>query len=60
MGLSALLRPALTGVPGPLGSLLMTVLMVALMTWVVMPRFTRLFQAWLYPKPSTGAAATRR
>jgi antibiotic biosynthesis monooxygenase (ABM) superfamily enzyme len=53
-GLNALLRPALSDLPAPLASLLLTVLMVALMTWVVMPRVTRLFQRWLFPSASRG------
>src|SRR4051812_34437067 len=42
-GLNALLRPLLSGVPAPIASLLLTVVMVVLMTWVVMPRVARLF-----------------
>jgi antibiotic biosynthesis monooxygenase (ABM) superfamily enzyme len=53
-GLNALLRPVLSALPAPLASLLLTVVMVALMTWVVMPRVTRLFQRWLYPSAPRG------
>jgi antibiotic biosynthesis monooxygenase (ABM) superfamily enzyme len=53
-GLNALLRPVLSGLPAPLASLLLTVVLVVLMTWVVMPRVTRLFQRWLYPPAPRG------
>jgi antibiotic biosynthesis monooxygenase (ABM) superfamily enzyme len=31
-------------------TLVFTVIMVSMMTYVVMPRMTRLFSFWLYPK----------
>lgn len=49
MGLTSLLKPVLVGWPAPLASLCVTVAMVFLMTWVLMPRATRLFKFWLYP-----------
>lgn len=49
-GLTTLLRPVLAQVPTPVGSLMFSVLMVLMMTWVLMPRATRLFRFWLYPK----------
>ncbi|MFT3840724.1 MAG: antibiotic biosynthesis monooxygenase [Myxococcaceae bacterium] len=49
MGLSALMKPWLAGWPPPLASLCVTVAMIGLMTWVLMPRVTRLFKFWLYP-----------
>jgi uncharacterized protein len=33
-----------------------TAIAVPLMTWVVMPRMTRLLRAWLYPQDQTGPA----
>lgn len=45
-----LLDPLLGGSPAVLRTLVFTVLMVSLMTYVVMPRVTRLFSFWLYPK----------
>jgi antibiotic biosynthesis monooxygenase (ABM) superfamily enzyme len=52
LGLSALLLPWLAPLPRPLASLAVTVTMVGLMTWVIMPRVTRLFAGWLYPARS--------
>jgi len=44
-----LLNPLL-GASVVLRMLLFTMVMVSLMTYVVMPRMTRLFSFWLYPK----------
>ena len=44
-----LLSPILTALPLLLRTLLLTLIMVSLMTYVVMPRMTRLFSFWLYP-----------
>ncbi len=44
------LNPLLGEFPVVLRTLVFTLLMVALMTYVVMPRVTRLFSFWLYPK----------
>jgi len=44
------LGPLLNQLPLMLRSLVLTVIMVSLMTYVVMPRMTRLFSFWLYPK----------
>ena len=41
--------PVLNQLPLLLRSLVLTVIMVTLMTYVVMPRMTRLFSFWLYP-----------
>lgn len=43
------LGPILNQLPFLLRSLVLTVMMVSLMTYVVMPRMTRLFSFWLYP-----------
>ncbi|MCP9848887.1 antibiotic biosynthesis monooxygenase [Cyanobium sp. Morenito 9A2] len=43
------LQPWLIALPLPLRTLIVTVLMVSLMTYVAMPRMTRLFRRWLYP-----------
>lgn len=43
------LGSVLNGLPLLLRSLVLTVIMVILMTYVVMPRMTRLFSFWLYP-----------
>jgi antibiotic biosynthesis monooxygenase (ABM) superfamily enzyme len=45
-----LLNPLLGGSSVVLRTLVFTVVMVTLMTYVVMPRMTRLFSFWLYPK----------
>jgi len=50
LALPALLAPALTPVPALLRSLVISVLLILLMTYVVMPRMTRLFARWLYPR----------
>jgi antibiotic biosynthesis monooxygenase (ABM) superfamily enzyme len=43
------LRPLLRGLPLVLNLGITTAIMVPLMTWVVMPRVTRLLRGWLYP-----------
>ncbi len=45
-----LLSPVLNALPLLLRTLLLTLIMVTLMTYVVMPRMTRLFSFWLYPE----------
>lgn len=47
--LSALLVPFLHFLPALVSSLLITVLLVLLMTYAVMPAMTRLFARWLFP-----------
>jgi antibiotic biosynthesis monooxygenase (ABM) superfamily enzyme len=54
-----LLGPWLALLPMPLRALVMTVLTVGLLTWVVMPRMTRLFRFWLYPSTASGKLARR-
>lgn len=44
-----LLEPLLAGWPLLLRVMLITVLVVALMTWLVAPQLTRAFKSWLYP-----------
>lgn len=46
--LNTLLRPLLGNLPPLLFSLIISVLMVLLLTYVVMPKVTRLFSSWLY------------
>lgn len=43
----AVLGPTMAPWPLPLRTLLLSVLMVAAMTWLVMPSLTRLFRGWL-------------
>jgi antibiotic biosynthesis monooxygenase (ABM) superfamily enzyme len=45
----ALFGPLLSQLPMLLRTLVLTVVMVSLMTYVIMPRLTRLFSFWLYP-----------
>ncbi len=49
LGLGAALAVPLGVLPSALRSLVSSVPMIALMTWVLMPRATRLFRRWLYP-----------
>ena len=48
-----LMRTLLSGVPGPLRTLLVVTIQVVLMTYVVMPWVTRALAFWLYPKGAT-------
>ena len=48
-GLNALLEPVFNQLPPLLSSLISTTILVLLMTYLVMPRITRLFARWLYP-----------
>lgn len=48
--LSTFLVPLLRGLPPLIISLLVTIIMVVVLTYVVMPRVSRLFSFWLYPK----------
>jgi uncharacterized protein len=45
----ALFGPLLSQLPTLLRTLILTAVMVSLMTYVIMPRLTRLFSFWLYP-----------
>src|SRR5215210_703154 len=45
----ALTQPLLGGLPTVIRTLVFTLVMVTTMTYVVMPRMTRLFSFWLYP-----------
>lgn len=42
--------PNLSFLPTPLATLLVSGVMVFMMTYVIMPRITKLFTNWLYPK----------
>lgn len=46
----ALLGPAMAGWPLPLRTLLLSLLMVAALTWVVIPSLTSLCRRWLAPR----------
>jgi antibiotic biosynthesis monooxygenase (ABM) superfamily enzyme len=43
----ALLGPTIAGWPLALRTLVLSLTMVAALTWVIMPRLTRLFRPWL-------------
>jgi uncharacterized protein len=48
--LGLMVAPALTSLSPLLRSFLLTIVNVFVLTYVVMPRITRLFYGWLYPK----------
>lgn len=48
--LNTFITPLLRGLPPLIISLIITITMVLLLTYVVMPRVSRLFSSWLYPK----------
>ncbi|WP_413176416.1 antibiotic biosynthesis monooxygenase [Anabaena azotica] len=48
--LNRLLTPLLANLPPLIISLIISAIMVVLLTYVVMPRVTRLFSSWLYEK----------
>lgn len=48
--INLLLESTLNSLPPLLRSLIITAMLVPLMTYVVMPRITRLFAWWLYPR----------
>jgi uncharacterized protein len=48
--LNTFITPLLRGLPPLIISLIITITMVLLLTYVVMPRVSRLFNSWLYPK----------
>ena len=52
----AVLGPAMAPWPLPLRTLLISALMVAALTWVVIPMLTRLFRGWL----TTGSPRSAR
>ena len=43
----ALLGPSIAGWPLALRTLVLSVTMVSTLTWIIMPRLTRLFRPWL-------------
>lgn len=47
---SRLLAPILSNLPILLNQLITTGLVVALLTYLIMPHLTQLFKRWLYPK----------
>ncbi len=42
--------PLIAGFPTPLRVLILPTIFVPTMTWLIMPRMTRLFSRWLYPR----------
>ncbi len=50
--MNRLVIPNLSFLPPPLATLLVSGLMVFAMTYIIMPRVTKLFAKWLYPKAS--------
>ncbi len=46
----SILKPLTDGIPQLLASALLAATSVAMMTWIVLPLLTKLFQGWLYPK----------
>jgi antibiotic biosynthesis monooxygenase (ABM) superfamily enzyme len=52
-----LLGPAIAGWPLILRTLLISVLMAAALTWVVLPALTRVFRGWLAARPAQRARA---
>lgn len=50
VAINVLFGTYLNALPLLLRSLVLTVMLISLMTYVVMPRMTRLFSRWLYPK----------
>lgn len=48
-----LILPIITPLPPLLRTFVITLLIVAIMTYVAMPRMTKLFAWWLYPKSKT-------
>jgi antibiotic biosynthesis monooxygenase (ABM) superfamily enzyme len=56
-GIVVAAEPLLAGLPVVVRLGITTAVAVPVMTWVVMPRVTRLFRAWLYPAVRTHKAA---
>ncbi|MEA5503615.1 antibiotic biosynthesis monooxygenase [Halotia wernerae UHCC 0503] len=48
--LNMLITPLLRGLPPLIASLIVTIIMVVLLTYVIMPRVSRWFSKWLYAK----------
>lgn len=42
-------RPVLEDLPIPVRALIVTGILLPTMTWIVMPRLTKVFRGWLYP-----------
>jgi uncharacterized protein len=48
--LNTFVTPLLRGLPPLIISLIVTIIMVGLLTYVIMPKVSRLFNRWLYGK----------
>ncbi|PSB13859.1 hypothetical protein C7B61_16080 [filamentous cyanobacterium CCP1] len=48
--INLLVVPLITPLPALLRTFIVTLLMVVIMTYIAMPRMTKLFAGWLYPK----------
>ncbi len=57
--LSYAMAPVAGSVPMVVRTFVSTLVLVPLMTYVVMPRMTRLFQRWLYARPGTAASVSK-
>lgn len=55
--LHLVVTPRLAGLPDWLSRLIVSALMVSLLTWVIMPRLTRLLANWLHPSAGVGQPA---
>lgn len=51
-----ILGPTMAPWPLPLRTLALSALMVAALTWLVIPSLTRIFRLWLLPTPSRSVA----
>ncbi len=53
-GIQTLLRPVIAGLNGFLAGVTVSLIMIPLATYLVMPFMTRLLRRWLYPQTNTG------
>jgi uncharacterized protein len=50
MIVNAFVAPLVAPIPFPFRTLLVSAMMVVVMTWAIMPWFTKLFSRWLFPR----------